>query len=226
MKIQKGLPLQAQKTTEEKFREVSDLYEKHFMREMVKAMRSTVQESGFIKSNQAEKIFRDQLDDEYVNKWSDRGGIGMSDLIYDQLMEKFGSLLKRNGMQKPAGPLPMTEKANTSLHFQLTSQAQTAKNMDMKISPKNGVWPSLDVKSPWSGTLLKSVELGNEEQLVEIDHGNGLLGKYVFKGWSSDLASQTKIEAGQVLGKISPDSGALYWSLKDQSPETPKRPVE
>ena len=225
MKIQKGLPPQIQKSTEEKFREVADLYEKNFMREMLKAMRSTVHESDLIKVNQGERIFRDQLDDEYVNKWNERGGLGLSDLIYNQLMDKFGSFIHRNGLPRPKGPLPMNEKAQTSLQFQLTNQAKE-KNVDYKISPKEGIWPSLDVQSPWSGTLLKRVALGNEEQLVEIDHGNGLLGKYVFKGWSSDLAPQTKIEAGQVLGKISPDSGAVYWSLKEQSPETPKRPVE
>ncbi len=209
-----------QKSTEEKFREVADLYEKHFLREMVKAMRSTVHESGFIKTNQAEKIFREQLDDEYVNKWSDKGGVGFSDMIYDQLMQKFGSLINRNGMPRPKGPLPMTEKANTSLQFHPTNQARNSVNY--KISPKEGQWPSLDVQSPWAGTLLKNIALGNEEQLVEIDHGGGLLGKYVFKGWSSGLAPQTKLEAGQVLGKISPDSGAIYWSLRDTSPATLK----
>lgn len=220
MKIQNGLPAPVQKSTEEKFREVSDLYEKHFMREMVKAMRSTVHDSGFIKANQAEQIFREQLDDEYVNKWSEKGGVGFSDMIYQQLMQKFGSLIHRGGFQKPKGPLPVTEKTNTSIEFQLTNNAKNSVNY--KISPKEGQWPSLEIQSPWAGTLLKDIALGNEEHLVEIDHGNGLLGKYVYKGWSSGLAPQTKLEAGQLLGKVSPDSGAIYWSLKEQSPEIAK----
>lgn len=223
--VPKGFTPPEPKSMESKLREVSDMYEKHFMREMVRAMRSTVPETDFIKTNQAEKIFREQLDDEYVEMWGKRGGVGFSDLIYNQLIEKFGPALGKQPMARPQGPLPMTEKANTNLKFELTSRAQ-AKNLDMKISPREGAWPSLDVQSPWSGVLLKQVSLGNEEQLLEIDHGNGLLGKYVFKGWSSDLAPQSNIAAGQVLGKISPDSGALYWSLRGPSPEAQKSPGE
>ena len=55
--------------TEEKFREVAEMYEKHFIREMMKEMRSTVHESGFMKQNNAEKMFREQLDDDYADKW-------------------------------------------------------------------------------------------------------------------------------------------------------------
>src|SRR4051812_46117802 len=104
MKIQKGLPPAEVKTTEEKFREVAELYEKHFMREMVKAMRSTVPESGLIQANQAEKIFREQLDDNYVDKWSERGGVGFADVIYKQLMDRYGSVLQKQKLGRPQGP--------------------------------------------------------------------------------------------------------------------------
>jgi flagellar protein FlgJ len=224
MKIQKGFTPPEPKSTETKLREVSDMYEKHFMREMVKAMRSTVHDSGFIQTNQAEKIFREQLDDEYVEKWGKNGGIGLSNLIYDQLIQKYGPMLGKK-IEKPHGPLPVDEKASTNLKFELTNKAQS-QQMDMKISPKDGKWPSQNVTSAWSGTLLNSIALGDENKMVEIDHGNGLLGKYVFKGWSSDLEPQSKIEAGQVLGKLSPDSNALYWSLRPQSPETSNSSVE
>lgn len=68
------LPKPIEKTPEEKLRQVSDYYEKQFMREMLKSMRSTISESGLVKTNQAEKIFRDQLDDEYVDQWNQKGG--------------------------------------------------------------------------------------------------------------------------------------------------------
>src|SRR4051812_46863679 len=88
----KTLPLseKKEKVTEEKFREVSDMYEKYFIREMMRQMRSTVHESGFIKQNNAEKIFRDQLDDQYADQWGKAGGMGLSDLIYNQLIDKYG----------------------------------------------------------------------------------------------------------------------------------------
>lgn len=77
--------------TEEKLREVADLYEKHFIKEMMKQMKSTVPESGLLKKNNAEKIFEDQLDDQYSSEWNKRGGFGLSDMIYEQLNQKFGN---------------------------------------------------------------------------------------------------------------------------------------
>jgi hypothetical protein len=71
-----GKPVQ--KSPDQKLHEVSEMYEKHFLREMMKAMRSTVHEGGFIQQNQAERIFKEQLDDHYVDKWSEKGGIGLS----------------------------------------------------------------------------------------------------------------------------------------------------
>lgn len=86
-----------QSAAEKKLRDVAKMYEGQFLREMVKAMRGTVTDSGFIKENQAEKIFREQLDQEYTDKWVDRGGLGFQDIIYNQLVEKYGPQL---GIQK------------------------------------------------------------------------------------------------------------------------------
>jgi Rod binding domain-containing protein len=77
-------------TSEAKLREVADLYEQHFIKEMIKNMKSTVPESGLIKKNNAEKIFEDQLHDRYSQEWNKRGGFGLSDLIFEQLKSQFG----------------------------------------------------------------------------------------------------------------------------------------
>src|SRR5689334_1017490 len=87
---------------DKKFREVSEMYEKQFLREMTKAMRSTIQESGLVKVNQGEKIFREQLDNEYVEKWGSSGGIGLADMIYDQLLFHYGP---KTPDQRPQGPI-------------------------------------------------------------------------------------------------------------------------
>jgi flagellar protein FlgJ len=99
------------KVTDDKLKEVATLYERHFIREMMKQMRATVQEGGFIKQNNAEKIFRDQLDDQYADQWAQSGGIGLSGMIYDQLIEKFGVRLGlKAAPEKPQGPIPVNEK--------------------------------------------------------------------------------------------------------------------
>ena len=94
MKVDKGsLPLRKTISAEElnqKLKDVGQMYEKQFLRELVKAMRTTVPESDFMKKTQAEQIFQEQLDHQLVEHWGDRGGIGLGDMISKQLVEKYG----------------------------------------------------------------------------------------------------------------------------------------
>lgn len=206
-----------QKTPEEKLRQVADMYEKHFLREMTKAMRSTVHEGGFIKANQAEKIFREQLDDNYVDKWGEKGGIGLSNMIYDQLVEKFGAQMGLKApVQKPQGPLPMNEKSEFTAHQYTRPGSKDAvslrfdKNLNEATLEMQG---SQDVKAPWDGVLLGKRDLGNEQSLVEISHDNGLKSQLVFKGTAVGAFPGKKLQAGETLGFLSPEAKALYWTV-------------
>lgn len=73
-----------------RLQEAAKMYEKQFLREMVKAMRATVPESDLVPANAGERVFRQQLDDQYAEKWGDQGGIGLADLIYDNISERYG----------------------------------------------------------------------------------------------------------------------------------------
>lgn len=76
-----------------KLKDVSDLYEKQFLQQMYKAMKGSTGENGIIPVSQAEKIYTEQLDQQYIDKWSENGGVGFSDLIYKQLIDKYGPQL-------------------------------------------------------------------------------------------------------------------------------------
>ncbi len=52
---------------------------------MLKAMRKTVQKSELFGSNQEEDMFRDMMDDEIAKTSSQRGSMGIADLLYKQL---------------------------------------------------------------------------------------------------------------------------------------------
>lgn len=214
-----------QKAPEQKLREVSDMYEKHFLREMMKAMRSTVKEGGFIQSNQAEKIFREQLDDQYVEKWGERGGIGLSNMIYDQLMNKFGVMMGiKAPVTKPVGPLAMDEKSNyTAKPFQHPGKKQ-AVSYKFDVPPNAGPPASPgSVSAPWDGVLLGKKNLADDQTMVEIEHDNGLRSQLVFKGGLSKVSTGEKLQAGDTLGFLSPEARALYWTIesdKEPGPET------
>jgi flagellar protein FlgJ len=211
-----------QKSADEKLKDVSKMYEKHFLGEMMKAMRSTVHESGFIQVNQAEKIFREQLDGEYVDKWSEKGGIGLSKVIYDQLIEKYGAQMgiKKTEL-KPMGPIALNEKSNFTAHqFRHPGRSQEA--MSYRISrtapPVAGAQavqaPENQVKAPWGGTLTTVRNLVDKQTLLEIEHDNGLKSQVVFKGELSQIETGKKVQAGETLGILSPEAKSLYWTVE------------
>ncbi|KYG67534.1 flagellar biosynthesis protein FlgJ [Bdellovibrio bacteriovorus] len=209
-----------QKTPDQKLREVSDMYEKHFLRQMTKAMRSTVQESGFIQANNAEKIFREQLDEQYVEKWAARGGIGFSDLIYNQLVEKFGAQLGMKAkVEKPKGPLPLDRAKN----FQHPGKSKSTLSYRIDVAPEilgNVPRPGArDVKAPWAGRFGAVTELTDHQTQVEIEHDNGLKSQVVFKGSLSKLFTGDKVQAGDTLGFLSSEAKSIYWTVEtDKTP--------
>ena len=197
-----------------KLQEVGHLYEKQFLREMVKAMRSTVHESGLIKLSQAEQIFREQLDQEYVEKWGEKGGIGLSNLIYNQLIEKYGAQLGIRGpIEKPHGPLALNEKSNYNAQPMGRGKVgfQFTKDLDM---------PSLGMstlKMPWSGKILGTQQLGADEYVLHMQHDNGLKSQLVFRGQPHMELKGEKLQAGDSIGLLSPEARAFFWNVEPVS---------
>ncbi|MCO5142368.1 MAG: rod-binding protein [Oligoflexia bacterium] len=58
-----------------------------FVREMIKGMRKTVQESPEMKNNQGFQIFRSMLDDQYAEITVQSQGIGLAEMIVKQVTE-------------------------------------------------------------------------------------------------------------------------------------------
>ncbi|MFM6926945.1 MAG: rod-binding protein [Bdellovibrio sp.] len=226
-----GKPVQ--KSPDQKLHDVSEMYEKHFLREMMKAMRSTVHEGGFIQQNQAEKIFREQLDDHYVDKWSEKGGIGLSKVIYDQLIDKFGVQMGiKKAVARPQGPLPLDEKSNYTAHqFRHPGKGDSLayridKTRAAPVPNAQAVTASGDkgeVKSPWGGVLLGIRNLPDSQTMVEIEHDNGLKSQVVFRGSLSKLSTGDAVQAGETLGVLSAEARSLYWTVepdKETGPQT------
>lgn len=206
--------------TEEKFREVSSMYEKYFIREMMKEMRSTVQESGFIKKNNAERIFQDQLDDQYTDQWGKAGGIGLSQLIFDQLMSRYGEMygLKQK-MEKPQGPLSMNDKAEyTGRVLPKSENSQSATTIQLQSLSKTS--EPLHIQNPWAGILLDKKYLEMDHVAYRIKHDNGLesliMTRGSGRGGQQTLSPGDRIASGQDLGLHSPESPVL-WTVKPDS---------
>lgn len=202
---------------DKKLKEVGKLYEKQFLREMVKNMRATVQESGFIKKNQAEQIFTEQLDQNYVEQWGDKGGIGLGDLIYKQLIEKYGAQLGiKPSEAKPQGPLTLDQKSNFA---GMRRNSPTDKSWSFEFArdlsqPDNSVLP---VQAPWEGKLMSSTKLQSDETLLEVLHDSGLKSRMIFRGEPVQGLVGKDLQAGEAIGLLSPQARSLIWSVEPVS---------
>lgn len=62
-----------------------------FINHLLKEMRATVDKSGFISGGYAEEIFTSMLDAELSKEAACRGGIGLADILYNQLKNQMNN---------------------------------------------------------------------------------------------------------------------------------------
>lgn len=210
--------------TDAKLREVAEMYEKHFIRAMMKEMRATVHEGGVVQQNNAEKIFQDQLDDQYAENWGKAGGIGLADMIHSQLMERYGQQLGlKPKVEKPQGPINFNSKSTIST---LPSTASVNKSEDsvthLKIQPdvSNGAAKKTALHNPWAGTLLDKKYLDMDQLQYRIKHDNGLESLITTRGsglaengTGAKLSIGDNVQAGQQLGWLD-SASPLFWTIK------------
>lgn len=222
MEIKSAIHLQpdlkkARDVEDKKFRQASKLYEQQFIREMVKAMRSTVKPSGLVKQNFAEKIFREKLDEEYVQGWSNRGGVGLADMIYGQLKERFSNF--NEPMVPPQGPLPVQQGADPT---KVPTDKTEEKDFIMLDSPQlphssqflfQGGPKGAEVTSPWSGKVSQVFATDDQRQVLQLDHDNGLRSKIVFEGALNSDLQGSRVSAGQTLGQSAGESSTVSWKV-------------
>jgi len=65
-------------------------FEAIFLSQLTRAMRKTVPESGLLDSGLAGDIYRDMLDVEIAAQMARRGGVGIGETLYKQLVERTG----------------------------------------------------------------------------------------------------------------------------------------
>jgi peptidoglycan hydrolase FlgJ len=197
-----------------KLHDVAQMYEQQFLQEMVKAMRGTVQDSGLVKVNQGEKIYREQLDHNYAEQWSKKGGIGLADMIYKQLIDKLGPKLGiTHPIEKPQGPLKLDETSNFT---GMVKSARQGGKLQLQYQLEQGAAPhsATEIKAPWAGTILGSKQINADEYLLEMLHDNGFKSQFVFRGKASPLQPQSLVQGGETIGLLSPEAKSFFWNVE------------
>ncbi len=224
MKIQNQFPLKQSSETkaaemDRNLREAAKMYEGHFLDQMVKAMRSTVpREEGLIKQNMAEKIFTEQLDQQYVQGWTNKGGVGLADLIYSQVKERYMATTKKDFSQ-PHQALPIAPKKDPgglrspdSIQMKMLPIGPGAKlNYRFEVPDPSG--SPFEAQSPLGGSVKEARALGEGWNLVRLDHGQGLESELTFPGAMTELRPGEAVEAGLKLGVLDSGRPVLAWKL-------------
>jgi flagellar protein FlgJ len=71
---------------DKKLHDISKQFEALFVNQMVSEMRKTVVRGGLIPESQAEKVYQSMLDSDYAQKIADSEQVGLSKMIYQQLL--------------------------------------------------------------------------------------------------------------------------------------------
>lgn len=210
---------------DKKLRDVAQLYEKHFLREMVKAMRSSVSESELVQKGMGEKIYAEQLDNEYVEQWGGAGGVGLSELIYQNIKQKY--FPDQAPHPTSQGEILPIEKKEIFKIEQAPSSVQDAKTYELDEPPSEGgktssykiklnpYVASRVVKAPSDGRIVSQFRFDDQFTQFNIEHQNGISSTLTLNGKSVIRPDQTEVSAGQDLAILSPEAKEFFWVLKN-----------
>jgi len=201
--------------------QVAKLYEKQFLQEMFKAMRSTVKHTE--EPSMAQRIYQDQLDDQYIEAWGDNGGIGLSDMIYEQVMEKYFGGSTTQAMRKQ-GPVALSDRdvvrvARVNQAPGQTSNSQVPLRVEVRPSNSSG---SAKVQAPWDAQVVQSTKVEGGKMAITLEHGQGLRSTLVFEGVpAAEVQPGQKLNKGQTVGVLSPEAKSFLWNLNQPAQREP-----
>lgn len=194
-----------------KILEVARGFENQFLSQMVKSMRKTTPGDALFPNSFANQIYRDQLDGEYTKNWSDAGGIGLADIIYDQMAEKY--LPKSNVAAAKLKPQPVAPTVTIAQRKDLTdlfsredgNRFEAAKGApgEFHIRSKEPLTSEVLTRSPISGLVLQAASLEDGRQMVSVKHDQGLVTQFVHNG-KNHVKSGSHIAAGDPLFALGP----------------------
>ncbi len=217
MKIDKKVPqdmnTQLQKL-DGKLKQASEMYEKQFLRQMVQAMRQSVSHSALTKPGMAENIYREQMDDHYVDQWVERGGTGFADLVYNQLVDRFYPQLGAQKM-KNIRPVDVTDRFQGFKKGTPDSQ-KNKMTFNIELKQAKSFSPSY-LNVPWRGQFAKEFSTHDGHKVVSFQHDSGLQSTFAFKGQLLPGLLNKTLEAGENFALLSPETQNLTWQVLDEN---------
>lgn len=170
-------------------------FESLFLHQLFKTMRSTVPEGGLLDGGFGGQVFTDMLDMEYARMGADQGGVGLADLVAEQLgagpaagrieppRPRMVDALRRYHGHAGFDRLVTPVAGRVSSPFgprQLPDEDAPRHHAGLDIAAP----PGTAIRAAAGGRVVFAGERGGYGNAVIVDHGNGLTTLY---GHASEL---------------------------------------
>ena len=137
--VQKSLMPPADK--EKKPRESCEGFESIFIQKMWEQMRATIPESGLLKGRE-EKFWQSMYDQELAKTMAGAGGIGLADMMYEQLSRSLRSASKNTADAVGGQPSGFAEAVAPAPLLRAAAPPQAATATDAAVTPEQQQKPS------------------------------------------------------------------------------------
>lgn len=175
------------------------LFESHFLKEMMKAMRKTVDKSEFLSGGMGEEMFTDMLDQAICDASAQAKSMGLADMLKQQLSRDAGARPGANITAQQAS-LAMPVQGQISSAFGLRTHPITGQER-----PHDGVDLAAPQGQPVVSALAGTVSFAGWQEdygnMVVVDHPDGRQTRYAHLESIAVEAGQT-VGRGQTLGQV------------------------
>lgn len=186
--------------------EAARLYETYFLNQMYKGMRGTVQLTD--NPSMTTKIYTEQLDEHTTDEWAKSGGIGLSDMIYDQIVDRYAqaaAMKQRQNEFKLFGRKAIPFTGRDIIRVQPLPNRETVQREFVNVRPTQNPSDPQEIRAPVAGILVDiSSVVPDVKVSIEQDDGQVLTLSWQgeLQNGEHELKSGTRIEAGKLLGKL------------------------
>lgn len=191
--------------------EAAKMYEVYFLNQMMKAMRSTVSFSDQSKPSMGESIYREQLDDQYVDSWANQGGIGLAEMIHDDLKGKVTAQreqMARRKLGKQKTTFALTDRDTLSVRRLPQTQVGEERvlvSLEGTKGPRAGATEPEAVRSPWEGEITAIRSADGKTVLTMLIDGQSAKAREVQMAWDGvpvEVAVGDHLRPEQVVGHL------------------------
>lgn len=194
--------------------EAAKAFENQFLRFLVSEMRKGSHGGdALIEEGMGEQIFKEELDNSYVDSWVERGGVGLSQMIYDHLMDRYGAqkvlpkgpneFLKTDGIKK--APTMPKQNPYSDLLSKTDGSLFLAKRLEngFHLKSQKPLGQPVALMAPQSGLVLQAAALDDGRSSIKIQHDEGLVTEIVHSG-KNKVAPGARLVAGSTIAELAP----------------------